>query len=66
MLKVAAGYARCQGYANCIMAGPDVSGFDGEQGVVVLGEAVRTASAAASLNRCAAGQSPALSEQLAD
>lgn len=40
MLDVGADYAKCQGYANCIMAAPDVFDVDDEGVVVVLRGAV--------------------------
>ncbi|MCW8379715.1 ferredoxin [Streptomyces justiciae] len=40
MLDVGADYAKCEGYANCIMAAPDVFDVDDLGVVVVLRDSV--------------------------
>lgn len=40
MLEVGADYAKCQGYANCITAAPDVFDVDDEGVVIVLRDEV--------------------------
>lgn len=42
MLHVVADYKKCEGYANCIAAAPDVFDIDDEGVVIVLRDAVES------------------------